>query len=332
MSGYVNVGAIIADKYRVERVLGVGGMGMVVAATHLDLGQQVAIKVMLPHALGNANAVARFLHEAQAVARLRSEHVCRVFDLGTYDGAPFIVMEMLAGQDLAQILERNGALPLNDVVDCLIQVLDALADAHACGIVHRDLKPSNVFVTTASDGSALVKLLDFGVSKSSTGSTRTGEMMGTPAYMAPEQMQSTRNVDPRADLWALGVIGYEAMTGRNPFDAETLPGMCIRVMTHEPPALPGAFGAVVMRCLAKAPEARYANAAELAEALAPFGSPAASQLAQKIVRASGVRMAIGAPTTLQGAAAMRPGTQMTISARARSWLPAVAVGAGWRWR
>ena len=291
--------------------------------------------LMLPHAIGNANAVARFMHEAQAVARLRSEHVCRVFDIGTRAGAPFIVMEMLAGQDLAQVLEHNGSLPVGDVVDCVMQVLDALADAHGRGIVHRDLKPSNVFVTTAADGSALVKLLDFGVSKSSSGATRTGEMMGTPAYMAPEQMQSTRSVDARADLWAMGVIAYEALTGQNPFVAETLPGMCIRVMTHEPAPLQGPFGAVVMRCLAKVPEARYANVAELAEALAPFGSPAASQLARKIVRASGVRMAmpvsnptpaLAMPTTLQGAAGAL--ASRVVSPRAKAFLPAVALGAG----
>ncbi|MEO8554553.1 MAG: serine/threonine-protein kinase, partial [Kofleriaceae bacterium] len=327
MNGYVSVGEVIAEKYRVERVLGVGGMGMVVAATHVDLGQEVAIKLMLPQ--HDRNAVARFHHEAQAVARMRSEHVCKVFDVGAHLGRPFMVLELLDGQDLAQLLARKRRLPVGDVVDCIVQTLDALAEAHAHGIVHRDLKPSNIFVTTARDGSAMVKLIDFGVSKSATSMTRTGMTIGTPAYMAPEQMSSARTVDARADLWAIGVIAYEAITGTNPFVADTIPAMVIRSMQYDPPAIPGAFGAVVMRCLAKLPEARFGSAVELADALAPYGSPATSQLARKIARASGVQP-VAHPTTLQGAAraVSSGGPPLPLRRRHLAGAAALAVGVG----
>jgi len=325
MNGYVSVGEVIAEKYRVDRVLGVGGMGMVVAATHVDLGQQVAIKLMLPQ--HDRNAVARFHHEAQAVARMRSEHVCRVFDVGTHLGRPFMVLELLDGQDLAQLLARQRTLPVGDVVDCIVQTLDALAEAHAHGIVHRDLKPSNIFVTTGRDGSAMVKLIDFGVAKSATSMTRTGIAIGTPAYMAPEQMSAVRSVDARADLWAIGVIAYEAITGTNPFVAETIPGMVIRAMQYDPPVIPGGFGAVVMRCLAKDPDRRFGSAAELAEALAPYGSPATSHLARKIARASGV-LPVAHPTTLQGAARAVSAGEPPVPLRRKHLVGAVALAVG----
>jgi serine/threonine-protein kinase len=325
MNGYVSVGEVIAEKYRVDRVLGVGGMGMVVAATHVDLGQQVAIKVMLPQR--DRNAVVRFHHEAQAVARMRSEHVCRVFDVGTHLGRPFMVLELLDGQDLAQVLARQRRLPVGDAIDCIVQILDALAEAHAHGIVHRDLKPSNIFVTTGRDGSAMVKLIDFGVAKSATSITRTGIAIGTPAYMAPEQMSSARAVDARADLWAIGVIAYEAITGANPFVAETIPGMVIRAMQYDPPVIPGGFGAVVMRCLAKDPDRRFGSAAELAEALAPFGSPSTSHLARKIARASGV-LPVAHPTTLQGAARAVSAPPVPLRRTHLAGAAALAVGVG----
>ncbi len=290
------VGDVLAGKYRVDKVLGIGGMGMVVAATHLELDQRVALKFMLPDAMRSGQAMDRFLREAKAAVRLRSEHICRVLDVGKLDnGAPYIVMEFMDGEDFAQLIKRRGALALPDAVDHVMQALEGLAEAHANGIVHRDLKPGNLFVTIDNDGTPLVKVLDFGISKSTLGAaamaTKTGDIMGSPAYMAPEQMKSSKNVDARADLWAIGVILYQASTGTLPFDADTLPALCMSVMTSEPPSpsavragLSPAFATVVMRCLAKQPEARFADVAELAAALAPFGGDLAAESAKRAAK------------------------------------------------
>jgi eukaryotic-like serine/threonine-protein kinase len=339
---FVAIGDIIADKYRVDRILGIGGMGMVVAATHLVLGQEVAIKLMLP--TSNANAAGRFVREAQAVVRLRSEHICRVLDVGTFRETPYMVMELLSGCDLSQELARRRVLPLIELVDTMMQALEALAEAHAFGIVHRDLKPANLFVTKTNDGSPLIKLLDFGISKLSGGSTRTSEMMGTPSYMAPEQIASAKNVDQRADVWAMGVIAYEAITGQVPFLGETLPATVMAVIQAEPAPMtgvPAGFARVIARCLAKHPDHRFADVAELAMAIAPFGSQASGELAYKIgkltrpsarVIANPMAMAIPQmPTTLGNAAAMvgAPSTLSPVSGRRLGGLALVAmIGAG----
>jgi eukaryotic-like serine/threonine-protein kinase len=337
---FVAIGDTIADKYRVDRILGIGGMGMVVAATHLVLGQEVAIKLMLPTA--NTNAAGRFVREAQAVVRLRSEHICRVLDVGTFRETPYMVMELLVGCDLSQELARRHTLPLVEVVDTMMQALEALAEAHTFGIVHRDLKPANLFVTKTNDGSPLIKLLDFGISKLSGGSTRTSEMMGTPSYMAPEQIASAKNVDQRADVWAMGVIAYEAISGQVPFLGETLPATVMAVIQAEPAPLvnvPVGFARAVARCLAKHPDHRFADVAELAIAIAPFGSPASIDLAYKIgkltrpsarVIASPVPMAIPQmPTTLGNAAAMVGATSTPVSGGRLGGLALVAmIGAG----
>jgi eukaryotic-like serine/threonine-protein kinase len=321
----VQIGDVLAGKYRVDKILGVGGMGMVVAATHVELDQRVALKFMLPHAAASQQASERFLREARAVVRLRGEHVCRVLDVGRLDaGAPYIVMELLEGEDLSQLLERRAALPAGEAVDLLLQAMEGIAEAHVNGIVHRDLKPGNLFVTSDSDGSPLVKVLDFGISKSSVAgaATRTGEMMGSPAYMAPEQMTSCKTVDARADVWALGVILYQVLTGALPFAGDTLPALCMSVI-HEPaqPPLalradvPAQVSAIVMRCLEKLPSARFADVGELASALAPFGSTDAATTARrvaKVLRRSAVTPvaapitaphAVGVVSTLQGSAA-----------------------------
>jgi eukaryotic-like serine/threonine-protein kinase len=337
---FVAIGDTIADKYRVDRILGIGGMGMVVAATHLVLGQEVAIKLMLPTA--NTNAAGRFVREAQAVVRLRSEHICRVLDVGTFRETPYMVMELLVGCDLSQVLARRHTLPLVELVDTMMQALEALAEAHTFGIVHRDLKPANLFVTKTNDGSPLIKLLDFGISKLSGGSTRTSEMMGTPSYMAPEQIASAKNVDQRADVWAMGVIAYEAISGQVPFLGETLPATVMAVIQAEPAPLvnvPVGFAQTVARCLAKHPDHRFADVAELAMAIAPFGSPASIELAYKIgkltrpsarVIASPVPMAIPQmPTTLGNAAAMVGAPSTPVSGRRLGALALVAmIGAG----
>jgi serine/threonine protein kinase len=296
----VNEGEILAGKYRVERVLGVGGMGVVVAALHLALDERVAIKFLLPEALTNAEAVARFAREARAAVKIKSQHVARVIDVGTLEtGAPYMVMEFLKGQDLSNYLHANGALPIADAVDYVLQACEALAEAHALGIVHRDLKPANLFLTTLADGSPCVKVLDFGISKVTNpgasgpdlGMTKTQAVMGSPLYMSPEQMASSRDVDGRADIWAMGTILYELVTGRVPFNADTMPQLCAMILQYppEPPQLlrhdlPEGLTQVMLRCLEKDRNRRFGNVAELASALVPFGSRAAARSAERVAR------------------------------------------------
>ena len=292
MRGLASVGDILAQKYRVERILGIGGMGMVVLATHMELDQAVAIKFMLPAALDSPEAGVRFMREARAAGRLTSEHVCRVSDVGRFDtGVPYIVMEYLEGHDLGTLLKRKGPLPVAQAIDYILQASEGMAEAHGHGIVHRDLKPDNLFLALRSDGSEIVKVLDFGISKASvTGiATKTGDIMGSPAYMAPEQMQSTKDVDARADVWSLGVILYQLISGRMPFIADTLPALCLAVINEPPPSLesirkdlPSGLAEAVMKCLAKHKDERFRNVHELAQALAPFGKPESMGAAARI--------------------------------------------------
>jgi serine/threonine-protein kinase len=293
-------GQILGGKYRVDRVLGAGGMGMVVAATHLQLDERIAIKFLLPEALANPEAVARFGREAKAAVKIRGEHVARVIDVGTFDnGAPYMVMEHLDGADLASVIHERGAMPAADAVDAILQACEALAEAHALGIVHRDLKPANLFMTRRPDGTPSVKVLDFGISKLTAAGadhsmTKTSAVMGSPLYMSPEQMTASRQVDARTDIWALGVVLYELLTGRVPFRAETLPEICGLILTAAPspvrdfsPDVPEGLQAVVLRCLEKDRERRYLNVSQVAQALAPFGSRATSRSIERISRILG---------------------------------------------
>jgi serine/threonine-protein kinase len=282
-------GEIVAGKYRVDRVLGAGGMGVVVAATHVELAQPVALKFILPSAVSGAESVERFMREARAAVRLKSEHVARVYDVGRdANDRPFMVLELLEGSDLARLAKQKGSLPVADAVEYVLQACEALVEAHAAGIVHRDLKPQNLFVTRRLNGAPLVKVLDFGIAKA-IGPAAFGQMaltdsaavIGSPLYMAPEQMRSARRADIRTDLWALGVILYELLGGQLPFEGETVTEVCIRVVNEDPPALlalrpaldSGLVG-VVMKCLAKEPDARWQNVAQLAAALEPFSRSA----------------------------------------------------------
>jgi eukaryotic-like serine/threonine-protein kinase len=315
-------GTVLAGKYRVERVIGRGGMGVVAAAYHLQLEQRVALKLMLPHAVVSGEAVARFLREARAAARISSEHVARVFDVGALEtGEPYIAMEYLEGSDIAELLVQRGRLPAEEAVDYLLQACEALAEAHAAGIVHRDRKPGNLFLVRRLDGRRFVKILDFGISKMSGGpaqsnapATRTSALMGSPLYMSPEQMGSSKHVDARSDVWALGVVLYELVSGTPPFNGETLPQVCARVMsepapplTELAPGLPPALYYAVHRCIEKEPAQRFQSVAELAHALEPLASPSARQSIERIAHILGVaRPAPEAPSPQepQGAAAV----------------------------
>lgn len=282
----MGVGALVAGKYRIERVLSEGGMGCVVAARHIDLDELVAIKFLLPSALGNAEAVARFAQEARTAVKIRSEHVVRTLDVGTLDnGTPFIVMEYLDGSDLSVILREQGRLPVEQAVDFLLQTSEAIAEAHRIGIVHRDLKPANLFCIRQSGGTFLIKVLDFGISKVTDTqvahplavTTNTAMIMGSPFYMSPEQLRSSRSVDVRSDIWSLGVILFELISGHLPFAAETLPELCLDITTKPParlreyrPDIEPELEGVICKCLEKDRDARYSNIAEFALALAPF--------------------------------------------------------------
>ncbi|HEX8796057.1 MAG TPA: serine/threonine-protein kinase [Polyangiaceae bacterium] len=298
-------GDVLAGKYRVERVLGAGAMGVVVAAMHMQLDQRVAIKFLLPDALTSEMAVGRFSREAKAAARIRSEHVVRVLDVSTLEGGePFMVMEYLEGTDLLQLLGQRGALPVEEAVDYVLQALEALCEAHLAGIVHRDLKPSNMFLARRADGSPVVKILDFGISKIATleqqAMTTTQAMLGSPMYMAPEQMRATKSVDRRADIWSMGVIIYQLLTARLPFVAETMAQLISTVMfdpTPRPsavrPDLPPGMDDVVVRCLEKEADRRYANVGELTAALAPFAPPASHvsiDRVQRMLRGAGAEL------------------------------------------
>ena len=343
-------GTVLLDKYRVEEHLGVGGMGRVVRASHLYLQQSVAIKVLLPQATDSDATVARFLREAQAAVRLKSEHTARVLDVGTLsDGRPYMVMEYLEGNDLNQVLRHHGPQDPDIVCDLMLQACEGLAEAHAIGIVHRDIKPSNFFITRRADGSMLLKILDFGISKApinyDDNLTQTHTVIGTPSYMAPEQMKSGRAADARSDIWSMGIVMYQLLHGRPPFAADSFPELAIKV-AQEPPTpihvpLPPGYGAAILRCLEKHPNQRHQSVAELARMLAPYSSDpiTATQIANRTARILATRAA--QPTIERGAL---PGQQsLPIGANGglaaplplspsqltpRSWPPTSTAGGG----
>ena len=342
-------GMLIAEKYAVERVVGEGGIGVVVAAKHVDLDQTVAIKYLRPKALASPNAAERFLREARLAARIRSEHIVRVYDVSRLaDGTPYMVMEYLTGKDLGRILAAEGPLQVERAVDYILQACEALAEAHVAGIVHRDLKPDNLFVATGSAGKSVLKILDFGISKLSAKRTTPGspssitqaeDTFGTPVYMSPEQLRSSGDVDARADVWAIGVVLYELLTGRLPFDGDGLPELCTAILATPPaplltmrPNLPAELQTVLDRCLEKDREARYQNVAELAQELRPFASPTAHARVEHVVRIiqeGGER--VRPPTPIPGAVSARPlhGAPTMPPSEGRSALTTGSSAASW---
>ncbi len=344
-------GTMLGGKYRVEHVLGFGGMGLVVAATHVTLDERFAIKLLLPAVSDNVDIVARFLREGRAAIKIRGEHVVRIHDVDTLDsGTPFMVMEYLAGSDLEAVVTKEGPMEIARAVDIVLQASEAIAEAHALGIVHRDLKPANLFLTHRTDGTPAIKVLDFGISKvvpkvpRESRITGTAAVLGSPHYMSPEQLLSTRDVDARTDIWALGVILHELLTGAVPFPGATMPEVCANVLKEAPAPLrtlradvPERLEQVVLTCLEKDLSRRFDNVGALAAALAPFGGESSHRSAERIER---VLYLTGADTHVEHAPAVAlpvaeahtdarsPGTGGGLAAslpRRRSAFPAVIV-------
>jgi serine/threonine-protein kinase len=286
-------GTIVADKYRLERVLGRGGMGTVIEARHVQLGLPFALKFLHRSIADNATVPERFLREARAAAVLGSEHVCRVFDVGTFEDMPFLVMELLEGTDLEWVLRRERRLSPRVACNYLIQACAGVADAHDAQIVHRDLKPGNLFLAKRPGRDSLIKVLDFGIAKApqetDPGLTGTDIVLGSPAYMSFEQLRSSRMVDSRSDIWSLGVILFELVSGRRPFLGEGIADLALRIAMEPVPQLPdgpAALDTVIARCLARDPAERYQDVGELALDLAPYASDPERRLARSLVRAS----------------------------------------------
>jgi serine/threonine-protein kinase len=324
-------GQHVTPTLRLAGELGQGGMGCVWTADHLTLKTQVAVKFLAEHSASNPDAVARFSAEAAAAARIRSPHVVQVFDHGVSDGTPYIVMELLEGEDLARRLARDGRVPPAETAVVIGQLCKALGRAHAMGIVHRDVKPANVFLVSGI-GETFVKVLDFGLAKHAGGGpmsemTGSGTVFGTPHYVSPEQAESAREASPQSDLWSVAVVAYECLTGKRPFAGDNLMALCIALHegryvkpTSHCPELPEAVDAWFERAFQHDPSERFASASELATTLADVlaGVPAiTTPLDGSPAAASNTRA-----TWSRGTSRRR-----TRTASARSWAWPVAVAA-----
>ncbi|MEM9691342.1 MAG: protein kinase [Myxococcota bacterium] len=336
LEGVPEPGTIILDKFRIDRVIGRGGMGCVVAATHLQLEQRIAIKFLLRKSMHNPDNLVRFQREARAAARIQNDHVARVSDVGVLeDGTPFMVMEYLEGSDLGSLLKRRGQLNGGEAAALLLQTCEAVAAAHAEGVIHRDLKPENLFITHLADGSPRIKVLDFGISKvdeaEAAGLTQTAALVGSPRYMSPEQMTNARAVDERTDIWSLGCILYESVSGKSPFEGSTLPQICSAILSTDPipllkvaPTVDSEMATIVEACLHKDPVARFANVKELALRLAPFAPVQAATSLPRIESTLGLTLPLGTPSS---AAARGLETDPTIVASPQRGTSSSSVGA-----
>ena len=294
------LGSIIAGRYRIERVLGAGGMGFVYAARHLNLNELVAVKVLHPKVAVDEESTERFLREARACVKIKNEHVVKVLDVFTGDmlTPPYILMEFLEGAELGKVLAEHGPMPIQMAVDYLLQACEAIAEAHAYGIIHRDIKPANLLLTQTSDGAPFVKVLDFGISKAlapddggNQNLTETTAVFGSPTYMSPEQVRSAKHVDARADVWSLGIVLFELLTGRVPFRGESMSGLLASIVADAPmpltslrPDAPPGLERVVAGCLEKNRDMRIPSVAELAQLLAPYATPAGHKSIEVIGR------------------------------------------------
>ena len=326
-------GTLIVGKYRVEREIGGGGMGVVVEATHVALDQRVAIKLLNPILANTPENVTRFLREARIAARLPSEHIARVNDVGqTEYGAPYLVMELLEGHDLSTELVRRGRLRLTEAIDYVLQACEGIAEAHAAGLVHRDLKPANLFLAQRTNRTPIVKVLDFGLSKeplmsSGPALTASGSVFGTPQYMSPEQFESAKNVDARCDQHAMAMILYELLTGEPAYNGDSLTQLILAISRNPPPRAsercpeaPPALDRAIGRAMAKRAEDRFPDLSHFADAISLFGGSSARAMAQNIRTTLGVSADAGvaaasaprhgasaAPAAIAAADTMLPG-------------------------
>jgi serine/threonine protein kinase len=311
-SALVAPGAVVAGKYRLDAIVGEGGMGAVWSATHTGLGQAVAIKFINKEFVTSTDALRRFDAEAKAAAQLRSRHVIQVFDNGILeDGTPYIAMELLRGENLYARVHRAGPIPLPEAVEILAQCCRALGRAHAAGIVHRDIKPDNIFLAQSDEEPLLVKILDFGIAKFNAGpndhgATRTGAVVGTPLYMSPEQARGLKTIDHRTDIYSLGLVAYTMFTGNLAFSSESFGDLLLQICTAPLPSLrasapwlPPAMEGWFQRACAREPNHRFASAQEFAESLraaAEMGSRA-SALPASMPNMSGPQQGVGAVST-----------------------------------
>ncbi len=295
-------GDVLVNKYRLERLIGTGGMGIVYAATQLELDRKVAIKLLRPESYKSESLIARILIEARATARLSNPHVAKLLDVGRLESnVPFLVMEYLEGTSLSDVLSADGPRSVGHAVKYVLETCEALAEAHRAGIVHRDLKPANLFLTRNAYGEPCIKVLDFGISKflgaghdGSLGLTDSRSLIGSPAYMSPEQMRSAKNVDRRTDIWSLGAVLFELLSGRPAWTGQSLSELCVQV-THDPsptlhelcPGVVPELSAIVARCLQKEPSERYQDVADLALALKPFTLPGDQLTLARVLQLSG---------------------------------------------
>jgi serine/threonine protein kinase len=329
-TGLPSPGDIVAGKYQIENILGQGGMGAVVAARHMVLRKQVAIKFLLPSSTRMSSARERFLREGRAAAALQSEHVARVLDVGVLDnGTPYLVMEHLSGSDLGTVLRARGRLPISEAVDIILQACAAIGEAHALGIIHRDLKPQNIFLAQRTVCEPVVKVLDFGLARNPADDsdengerlTTTSLVVGTPFYMSPEQLQSLKYVDARTDIWALGVILYELIAGHRPFDGPSVSWVYEGIRTRPPMPLqlcrhgvPPELDVQVLRCLEKNPACRVQSVPDLVQGLLPFAPQKSGFSATHLPGARSV--APPAPSLAEGASVAPVSTSITVQDQA----------------